>query len=75
MQPSFDPFTTDTDVLTGKVSGPAVDFCPTVTKSLSHPNVDQKFELKMDCTAANGQKTCSIFDHVTIVTISLHEFP
>ena len=28
----------------------------------------------MDCTAANGQKTWSTFDHVTIVTISLQTF-
>ena len=28
----------------------------------------------MDCTVANGQKTWSNFDHITIVTISLQTF-
>ena len=31
---------------------------------------DQKFELEMDASAANGQKNCSKFGHVTIVTVS-----
>ena len=31
---------------------------------------DQKFELKMDVSAANGQQSWSTFGHVTIVTIS-----
>ena len=35
MTASFGPFTTDTCVLTGKVSGPPSDFCPTVTETLS----------------------------------------
>ena len=37
VQPSFGLFTTDTGILTGKVSGSAADFCPVsvVTKTLS----------------------------------------
>ena len=59
MTASFGPFTTRISVLTGKVQGSAGHFFRCDGNSVtivSHPNLDQKFELKMDVSVANRKK-------------------